>query len=156
MGWLAACWNFLATGFGRAAFFARGVKAMKKEPKACQKMGLLCLGDVGLQGNPLSSCSFKQDFNHLSATPHSQSALTRNSPTAGAFSRISCGESKEQGWNSVREKLFVFLCLCPEGVLGQRRTKFPSWPSLLILLCLIFPWVLLKGNSHLSPSALSS
>lgn len=62
---------------------------MKKVPKACQKVALLCLGDVGLQGNSPSSCSFKE--HPLNATPRSHHVLTSSRPPRG-----SSGTEKDQ------------------------------------------------------------
>lgn len=116
------------------------------------KDGFAMSGRWGASRKPSSICCFNEDFHHLSATPHSHRGLTSNSATAVAFSGLSCGQSKEQGWNPVAEKLSVLLCLCPEGVLGQREnTKVPSWPCLLILLCLIFAQVVLKSSTDSLP-----
>ena len=70
------------------------MKGLKKEPKASQELGLLSVGGEGLHGSLPSSCSFEEDFHHLTGTPHSYCALTRNSSTNKCFSKaVPCAET---------------------------------------------------------------
>lgn len=132
MRWLAACWSFLATGFGRAAFSTVGCKGKGFEEGAESKLraGFAVCGGWGASGKTSQQLLLQGGLSSSHCYPMLVSCPHQQPPHEQMFlSRLCCGQRKQQGWNCFGERLSVLLCLCPEGVLGQRRrrTKFPSW-----------------------------
>lgn len=121
--------------------FPRGVKAMKREPEVCQKVGLLCLGDVGLQGNPTRSCSFKEGVPSSQCYPTPSLCPHQQVPLQVLFQGSAVGRANIRAETSV--EAFCLPLPVPTGISGKEKED--QAPFLALALNLAGPDFVMSG-----------